>query len=41
MKCTGNASFKDYIKSKVVMVEKNYEFIEEFEYFKEMLVDND
>jgi hypothetical protein len=36
-----NASFKDYIKSKVVLVEKNCECIEEFEYFKKLLVDND
>jgi hypothetical protein len=36
-----NESFKDYIKPKVVLVEKNYEFIENFEYLKKMLVDND
>jgi hypothetical protein len=41
MNCTRNASFKDYIKYEVILVEKNYEFIEEFEYFREMLVDND
>jgi len=35
-----NVNFKDYIKFEVV-VEKNYEFIEEFEYFEELLVDND
>jgi hypothetical protein len=27
-----NANFKDYIKVKVVLVEKNYELIENFEY---------
>ncbi len=41
MNCMPNESFKDYIKPKVVLVEKNYEFIENFEYLKKMLVDND
>ncbi len=36
-----NVNFKDYIKFEVAVVEKNYEFIEEFEYFEELLVDND
>jgi hypothetical protein len=35
------ASFKDYIKFEVALVEKNYEFIEKSEYYEELLVDND
>jgi hypothetical protein len=41
MNCTANASFKDYIKYEVVLVEENYEFIEVFEYCEKLLVDND
>jgi len=32
-----NVNFKDYIKFEVAIVEENYEFIEEFEYFEELL----
>jgi hypothetical protein len=41
MHCTTNANFKDYIKSKVALVEENYKFILKFEYFEKMLDDND
>ncbi len=41
MNYMANASFKDYIKFEVILVEENYEFIEEFEYFEKLLVDND
>jgi hypothetical protein len=41
MHCTINANFKDYIKSKVVLVEENYEFILKSEYFEELLDVND
>jgi hypothetical protein len=41
LNCMANVNFKDYIKFEVAVVEKNYEFIEEFEYFEELLVDND
>jgi hypothetical protein len=41
MNYRANASFKDYIKFEVALVEGNYEFIEEFEYFEELLVDSD
>jgi hypothetical protein len=41
MNCTTNASFKNYIKFKVALVEKNYKFIEKSEYFEELLVDSD
>jgi hypothetical protein len=40
LNCMANVNFKDYIKFEVVVVEKNYEFIEEFEYFEKLLVDN-
>jgi hypothetical protein len=36
-----NASFKEYIKFEVTLIEENYEFIEEFEYFEKLLVDSD
>jgi ERCC4-type nuclease len=35
------ASFKDYIKYEVVLVEENYEFIEEYEYFENLLIESD
>jgi hypothetical protein len=41
MNCRANASFKDYIKFEVALIEENYEFIEEFEYFEKLLVDSD
>ncbi len=41
LNCMANVNFKDYIKFEVVVIEENYEFIEEFEYFEELLVDND
>ncbi len=31
-----NPKFKDYVKSKVALVEENYEFIEKSEYFEEL-----
>jgi hypothetical protein len=36
-----NANFKDYIKFEVTLVEKNYEFIEQSEYFEKLLIDSD
>jgi hypothetical protein len=30
MNCKANASFKDYIKFEVTLIEKNYEFIWKF-----------
>jgi hypothetical protein len=39
MNCTANACFKDYMKYEVVLVEENYDFIEESEYFENLLVD--
>ncbi len=41
MNCRANASFKDYIKFEVALVEENYEFIEESKYFEAWLVDSD
>ncbi len=41
MNYMANASFKDYIKFEVTLVEKNYEFIEQSEYFEKLLVDSD
>ncbi len=41
MNCKANASFKDYIKFEVALVEENYEFIEESKYFEALLVDSD
>jgi hypothetical protein len=41
MNCRANVSFKDYIKFEVALIEENYEFIEEFEYFEKLLVDSD
>jgi hypothetical protein len=41
MHCTTNANFKDYIKSKVALVEENYKFILNFEYFEKLLEDKD
>jgi hypothetical protein len=40
LNCTTNSNFKDYVKFKVI-VKENYEFIEESEYFEELLIDND
>jgi hypothetical protein len=34
-------NFKDYIKSKVYLAKEKYDFIENFEYFEELNVDND
>ncbi len=34
-------NFKDYIKSKVALAKEKYDFIENFEYFEELNVDND
>jgi hypothetical protein len=34
LNCSTNANFKDYIKAKLVLGEKNYELIENFEYLK-------
>jgi hypothetical protein len=36
-----NANCKDYINSEIVLVEKNYELIEESKYFLKLQVDND
>jgi len=36
-----NANFKDYIKFLITLVEENYEFIEESEYFENLLVNSD
>jgi hypothetical protein len=33
---TTDSNFKDYVKSEVALVEENYEFIEESEYFEEL-----
>ncbi len=41
MNCTLNANLKDYIKVEVVLVEENYELIEEVKYFKTLKVDRD
>ncbi len=41
MNCTTNASFKNYITYEVVLVEENYEFIEESKFFEKLLVDDD
>ncbi len=41
MNYMANASFKDYIKFEVTLVEKNYDFIEEFEYFEKLLINSD
>jgi hypothetical protein len=41
LNCSTNANFKDYIKAEVTLGEKNYELIEEFEYFEKLKVDND
>jgi hypothetical protein len=41
MNCTTNANFKQYIKFEVALVEENYVFIEEFEYFEKLLVNGD
>lgn len=35
-----NANFKDYIKTKVVLTNKDYKLIEESKYFEELKVDN-
>jgi hypothetical protein len=36
LNCTTNSNFKDYLKSETALVEENYEFIEESEYFEEL-----
>jgi hypothetical protein len=38
---TTNANLKDHIKVEVVLVEENYELIQEVEYFKKLKVDRD
>lgn len=38
---TPNANLKDHIKVEVVLVEENYELIEEVKYFKKLKVDRD
>ncbi len=40
MNCTPNANLKDDIKL-VVLIEENYELIEEVKYFKKLKVDRD
>jgi len=39
--CSTNANFKDYIIVEVVLIENNYELIEESNYFKKLKVQND
>jgi hypothetical protein len=41
LNCTTNSNFKDYVNFEVVLKKDNYEFIEEFEYFEELLIDID
>jgi hypothetical protein len=41
LNCITNENFKDYVKVEVVLVEKNNELIEEFEYFETLKVDSD
>jgi hypothetical protein len=41
LNCTTNSNFKDYVKFEVVLTKENYEFIEEFEYFEELLINSD
>ncbi len=41
LNCTTNSNFKDYVKFEVVLTKENYEFMEESEYFEELLIDND
>jgi hypothetical protein len=36
-----NENFKDYIKFLITLVEENYEFIKESEYFENLLVNSD
>jgi hypothetical protein len=40
LNCTPNANLKDDIKL-VVLIEENYELIEEVKYFKKLKVDRD
>jgi len=41
MNYMANANFKDYIKILITLVEENYEFIEESEYFENLLINSD
>ncbi len=41
MNCMANENFKDYIKFLITLVEENYEFIKESEYFENLLVNSD
>ncbi len=41
LNCMTNVNFKDYITIEVVLIEDNYELIEESNYFKKLKVQND